>query len=303
MKAVVMHEYGGPEVLQYETYPDPVAGPGEVVVQVAATSVNPIDITQRSGAAKAFFPLTFPAVIGWDIAGTVARVGAGVTGFTVGDRVFTWAFHTYAELCAVKAELLAKVPDGLDLGKAGALPLVTVTGNQLALVAGGVQAGQTVLVSGAVGAVGRSAVFASKERGARVVAGVLTTQIDEAKALGVDQVVALDDARAFAALAPVDVVANTVRGKTMEQLLGKVKTGGVFASVTGVPDNAAKNYPGIKTVGFQSKQDAKTLVAMARAFQDGKLVIPIDRTMSLRDAAKAHAVVEKGVNGKVVLAV
>jgi NADPH:quinone reductase-like Zn-dependent oxidoreductase len=288
MNAIVMHEYGGPDVLKYETYPDPVAGAGEVVVP---------------GAVKAFFPLTFPVVIGWDIAGTVVRVGSGVTGVGVGDRVFTWAFHTYAELCAVKAELLAKVPDGLDLAKAGALPLVTVTGSQLALVAGGVQAGQTVLVSGALGAVGRSAVFAAKERGARVIAGVLKKQVDEAKVLGADQVVALDDESAFGALAPVDVVANTVRGKTAEQLLGKVKKGGVFASATGVPDNAEKNYPGIKTVGFHSKQDPKTLVALARAFQDGKLVIPIDRTMPLRDAAKAHAVVEKGVNGKVVLTV
>jgi NADPH:quinone reductase-like Zn-dependent oxidoreductase len=230
----------------------------------------------------------------------VVRVGPGGDAVSAGDKVLAWASHTYAELCAVKAELLAKVPDGLDLVEAAALPLVTTTGSELISVAAGVKAGQTVLVSGAFGGVGRSAVFAAKKQGAKVVAGVLKKQLATAASLGVDEVVALDDESAMKALAPVDVVANTVRGKTAEQLLGKVKSSGIFASVTGAPANA-KDYPSVKVAAFVSRQDAGTLGRMAQAVAARKLVIPIDRKLRLKDAAEGHAIVGKGGTGKVLL--
>jgi len=97
MKAIVVHEYGGPEVLKFEEYPDPVPGPGEVLVRVAAASVNPIDYKRRAGLTKDFYPLQFPALIGVDMAGTVAKVGPEVEGFSVGDQVFAMADNTYAE--------------------------------------------------------------------------------------------------------------------------------------------------------------------------------------------------------------
>src|SRR6202451_3615018 len=210
MKAIVVHEYGGPEVLKFEEYPDPVAGPGEVLVRVAAASVNPIDYKRRAGLTKDFYPMTFPGLIGVDMSGTVAELGPGVEGFFVGDHVFAMADNTYAELCVVKADVLAKVPTGLDLIEAAALPLVTVTGNQL-MLATEIKAGQTVMVVGAVGNVGRSAVFTAKDRGATVIAGILKKQFDEAKTVGADQVVATDD-DAIASLALLDAVADTVGG-------------------------------------------------------------------------------------------
>jgi NADPH:quinone reductase-like Zn-dependent oxidoreductase len=158
MKAIVVHKYGGPEVLKFEDYPDPVPGAGEVLVRVAATSVNPIDCKRRAGLTKDFYPLTFPGLIGIDLAGTVEKMGPGVEDFSVGDRVFAMADNAYAELCVVKADVLAKVPKGLDPIAAAALPLVTVTGNQL-LSATGIKAGQTVVVAGAAGNVGRSGGF------------------------------------------------------------------------------------------------------------------------------------------------
>ncbi len=117
------------------------------------------------------------------MAGTVAKIGPGVEGFSIGDQVFAMADNTYAELCVVNAAVLAKVPKGLDLIQAAALPLVTTTGNQL-LSATGVKSGQTVMVVGAGGNVGRSAVFTAKQRGAVVIAGVLKRQMDEAKSVG-----------------------------------------------------------------------------------------------------------------------
>ena len=299
MKAIVVHQYGGPEVLKFEDYPNPVPGPGEVLVRVAATSVNPIDYKRRAGLTKDFYPIHFPGLIGVDMAGTVVKIGPGVEGFAVGDQVFAMADNTYAELCVVKAAILAKVPKGLDLIQAAALPLVTTTGNQL-LSATGIKAAQIVMVIGAAGNVGRSAVFTAKERGAIVIAGVLKRQIDDAKTVGADQFVATDDDTAIANLPPLDAVADTVGGGIAGKLIARVKPGGVFASVLGAPQNAAK-YPSVQVVPVFSKFDRKTLEFMAEAVRDGKLVIPIGLKLPLSEAAAAQATAEKGGVGKILL--
>ena len=299
MKAIVVHEYGGPEVLKFEEYPDPVPGQGEVLVRIAAASVNPIDYKRRAGLTKDFYPIHFPGLIGVDMAGTVVKVGPGVEAFTVGNQVFAMADNTYAELCVVKADVLADIPEGLDLIEAAALPLVTTTGNQL-LSGTGIKAGQTVMVVGAAGNVGRSAVFTAKERGATVIAGVLKRQMDEAKNVGADQVVATDDDTAIANLSPLDAVADTVGGRTAEKLIAKVKPGGVFATVLEAPQNAAK-YPSVKAVFVFSKFDRNTLQFMSEAVRDGKLVIPISLKLPLSEAAKAQAAAEKGGIGKILL--
>jgi NADPH:quinone reductase-like Zn-dependent oxidoreductase len=299
MKAIVVHQYGGPEVLKFEDYPDPVPGPGEVLVRVAATSVNPLDYKRRAGLLKDFYPLQFPGLIGVDMAGTVVKIGPGVEGFSAGDHVFAMADNTYAELCVVKAAALAKVPKGLDLIQAAALPLVTVTGNQL-MSATGIKAGQTVLVLGAGGNVGRSAVFTGKQRGATVIAGVLKKQLDEVKTVGADQVVATDDDTSIVNLPPLDAVADTVGGRTAEKLIAKVKAGGVFATVLAPPQSAAY-YPSVKVAHVVSKFDRKTLEFMAEAVRDGKLVIPISQKLPLSEAAEAQAAAEKGGTGKILL--
>ncbi|MGB6537881.1 MAG: NADP-dependent oxidoreductase [Xanthobacteraceae bacterium] len=301
MKAIVVHQYGGPEVLNFEEYPDPVAGRGEVLVRVAAASGNPIDYKRRAGLTKDFYPMTFPGLIGVDVSGTAVKVGPGVEAFTVGDRVFAMADNTYAELCVVKADVLADIPEGLDLIEAAALPLVTTTGNQLAS-ATGIKAGQTVLVAGAAGNVGRSAVFTAKQMGATVIAGVLKRQMEQAKSVGADQLVATDDDNAIANLPPLDAVADTVNGKTAEKLIAKVKPEGVYASVVEPPKNAA-NYPSVKVVHVFSKFDRRTLEFMGEAVRDGKLVIPICPRFPLSQAAEAQAIAEKGGTGKILLVV
>lgn len=299
MKAIVVRQYGGPEVLKFEDYPDPVPVAGEVLVRVAASSVNPIDYKRRAGLTQDFYPMKFPSLIGVDVAGTVVKIGPGVEDFSVGDQVFAMADNTYAELCVVKAAVLAKVPKGLDLIQAAALPLVTTTGNQL-LLATGVKAGQTVLVVGGAGNVGRSAVFTAKACGATVLAGVLRRQIDDAATVGADRVIATDDDTAIANLPQLDAVADTVGGRTAEKLIAKVKAGGVYASVVEVPQNAA-TYPSVKVVHVFSKFDRKTLEFMADAVRDGKLVIPISQKLPLSDAAEAQAAAERGGTGKILL--
>jgi NADPH:quinone reductase-like Zn-dependent oxidoreductase len=300
MKAVVLHEYGGPEKLKYEDFPDPVAGEGHVLVRVAASSVNPIDYKIRSGAMKQFYPVEFPAILGRDISGIVRTLGAGVSEFKPGDKVIALGNKAYAELAVVAAKDVALVPDGLDLVKAAALPLVTLTGEQLITRGIKIQAGQTVLVSGAVGGVGRSAVWTAKKAGAKVIAGVKRSQVKEAATLGVDQVLALDDATAMEKLGFIDAVADTVGGETAQKLLGKVKQGGVFASVLGPPANAGM-HPTVKIEAVAVRPDAAMLRTMAEDVAAGRFAIPIDRMVPLADASAAHAAAEKGGIGKILL--
>jgi NADPH:quinone reductase-like Zn-dependent oxidoreductase len=300
MKASVIHQYGGPEVLKYEEYPDPAVGEGQVLVRLAAAGINPIDIKRRSGAAREYAPIKFPGILGADLSGTVEKLGPGVTGFAVGDKVFAYADHTYAQFCVVPAATLVKIPSGLDLIEAAALPVVTTTGNMLITLGTAIKARQTILVTGAVGSVGRSAVYTAKSRGAIVIAAVLKKQLDQAATLGADQVVATDDEAAIAKLPPLDAVADTVNGKTAAALTAKVTKGGVFASVLGPPSNA-KDYPSVRIVPVFARPDPGTQTEMAIAVAEGKLEIPIGRKLPLSRAAEAHAIVEKGGAGKVLL--
>ncbi len=300
MKASVLHQYGGPDALVYEDFPDPAPAPDGVLIKVAAASVNPVDLLQRAGGTKEYLPVPFPGVIGWDVAGTVRGIGTDVTGFLVGDHVMAWGFATYAELCTVKASVVSKVPEGLALQDAAALPLATTTGSQLISVGSGLKAGQTILVSGALGSVARAAVRTAKDRGGIVIAGVRGSQVEEAGQLGADQVLALDDTAAMSQLAPVDIVANTVRGETADRVIAKVKKGGTFVSATGAPATAAE-YPEVKVVSFVSRQNPATMDYMAAEVRAGRLLIPISRRMSLREAREAHELMQTGVSGKILL--
>ena len=300
MKAVVLHEYGPPSKLKYEDFPDPKPGRGEVLVAVRATSLNPIDWKMRSGVTKEYFPVTFPAILGRDVAGIVRELGEGVKDFAIGDRVFALAWGTYAELCVVKASELARIPDGLDMTVAAAVPLVSVTGDQLIRKATGVQPGQTIVLTGAVGSVGRCALFAASEIGANVIAGVRKSQIVEAKSLGATEAIDLSDDSAIAKLGTVDGVADTVGGDIAPRLLGKVKPGGNFGSVLGPPKDAAL-HPTVNIRPMTAQPNPATYVHYGEAIRDGKLQLPIDRIMPLGDAAAAQAAAEKGGVGKIVL--
>lgn len=300
MKAVVLHEYGPAKNLKYEDFADPSPSAGEVLLRVHAVSLNPIDWKMRSGAAKERFPLSFPAILGRDVAGIVSKLGEGVEGFKVGDRVFALAHATYAEFCVVKAAELALIPEGLEITTAGAVPLVSLTGNQLIRRGASVQAGQTIILTGVLGSVGRCALFAALEIGAKVIAGVRKQQIDEALSLGAIAAIDTDDDKSIASLGIVDAVADTVNHDVAAKLIAKVKPGGIFASVLGPPSNAAL-HPTVQVNPIMSGPDPKTIVHYAEAIRDGKLKLPIDRLMPLAEAAEAQALAEKGGIGKIVL--
>jgi NADPH:quinone reductase-like Zn-dependent oxidoreductase len=300
MKAIVLHEYGPPSNLKLEDFPDPKPGPGEVLVRVQAVSINPIDWKLRSGAAKSIFPLNFPAVLGRDVAGTVRALGPGVQGFAVGDRVFALAHATYAELCVVKASELAHIPDKLDMTTAAAVPLAALTGDQLIRKATNVQPGQTILLAGALGSVGRCALFAALEIGAHVIAGVRKQHIEEAMDLGAIAAIDINDDTAISTLGSLDAIADTVGGTIAGRLITKVKPGGLYGTVVMPPSNAAL-HPTVTVNHIMATPDPATVVHYAKAVRDGKLKLPIDRILPLSKAAEAQAAAEKGGIGKVIL--
>jgi NADPH:quinone reductase-like Zn-dependent oxidoreductase len=300
MKAVVIRKYGGPEELKFEDFQDPVVGPGEVLVKTFATSINPFDIKIRSGAVKDWVPLEFPAILGLDVSGTVTAVGPGVKSFGVGDKVFAQAMKCYATLCTVKADDLAKLPAGMDLAPAAAIPTVINTGAQLADLAHSNGKKATVLVLGAVGNVGRSAVYRLKQHSATVIAGVLKKQASDAKKTGADLVVALDDDKEIEGLPTLDAIADTISGPNAAKVVRKLKSAGIFASVLAAPPNASER-PDMVVKTMFVKNDAKMLSEMGQAVQSGKLSIPMGKSFPLKDASAAHAAAEAGSPGKILL--
>ncbi len=302
MKAVVLHEYGGPEKLQFEDrVPEPQVSGDTVLVAAAAASVNPIDWKVRSGARQKDFPLTFPAILGRDVSGVVRAVGANVKHFKPGDRVLALSNRTYAELVAVGDSDLTHLPDGLDLADAAAIPLIALTGEQLVRLATKFQKGQTVLVTGAVGSVGRAAVHTAKKMGAQVIAGVRQKSLKDAESLGVAGVVAIDDDDAIASLGPVDAIADTVGGEVAAKLFKKIKPGGSFGYASVVPENMAALNPTVTITRVFAKPDPAKVREFADDVRDGKFVLPIGRRLPLRSAAEAHVLGEKGGVGKIVL--
>ena len=300
MKAVLLYSYGDPEQLRYEETAMPKYGDNEVLVKVRATSINPIDVKIRSGAAKSRFSIDFPAILGRDLSGEVVETGRNVQGFPKGMRVMALANGTYAEYTVAKADVIAPIPDALNFEQAGALPLVTTTGAQLIERAVKPKAGQTVLVTGALGGVGRTAVHVIRKHGASVLAGVRAKEKEEASKLSVDGVVAIDSDEEIEHLHDLDAIADTVGGTTIQRLLKAIRKGGVLGSVLGEPEGA-KKYD-IRVEAFMVQPDASRLYQLADDVSRHEFSIPIARTMKLQEIQEAHRIFERGgLIGKIVL--
>jgi len=302
MRAVVLHEYGGPEKLKFEdNVPEPQISGGTVLIAAAAASVNPIDWKLRSGTVHNRLPLTFPVILGRDVSGVVRAVGANVKHFKPGDRVLALSNATYAELVAVDDSDVAHLPDGVDLANAAAIPLISLTGDQLVRLATNVKKGQIVLITGALGSVGRAAVHTAKKIGAQVIAGVRGKDLDDARSLGVSEVLAIDDDKAIEKFRLVDAIADTVGGDVAAKLIAKVRQNGSFGYVSVLPESAAAQNPTVKITRVFAKPDPSKVREFADDVRDGKFVLPIGRRMPLRDAAEAHVLGEKGGIGKILL--
>lgn len=301
MRAVLLHEYGSPEKLKFEdNVPEPQISGSTVLIAAAAASVNPIDWKLRSGIRQKDSPLSFPAILGRDVSGIVRAVGANVKHFKAGDRVLALSNATYAELVAVDDSDVTHLPDGLDLADAAAIPLISLTGDQLVRLATNVKKGQVVLITGALGSVGRAAVHMAKKIGAQVIAGVRGKESDNARALEVSDVLAIDDDSSIENFRLVDAIADTVGGDVAARLIAKVKQDGSFGYTAVLPESAPKN-PTVKITRVRAQPDPSKVREFADDVRDGKFVLPIGRRMPLREASEAHVLGEKGGIGKIVL--
>jgi NADPH:quinone reductase-like Zn-dependent oxidoreductase len=302
MKAVVLHEYGGPEKLKFEdNVAEPQVSGNTVLIAATAASVNPIDWKLRSGAMQKTAPLSFPAILGRDISGIVRAVGANVKHFKVGDRVLALTNRTYAELVAVDDSDVTHLPDGVDPTDAAAIPLIALTGDQLVRIATNIQKDQVVLITGALGSVGRAAVHSAKKIGAQVIAGVRGKDLEAARSLGVSDVLAIDDDQAIEKFPLVDAIADTVGGDVAAKLITRVKPNGSFGYASVLPESASAKNPTVKITRVGARPDPSKVREFADDVRDGKFVLPIGRRMPLRDAAEAHALGQKGGIGKIIL--
>jgi NADPH:quinone reductase-like Zn-dependent oxidoreductase len=300
MKAVLLRGYGSVDQLTYEEVPIPVAATGEVLVKLISTSINPIDYKVRRGDMKNVMPLQLPAILGRDLAGQVVAIGKAVTSIKVDSLVLALANRTYAEYVTCKAETLALMPEGLDPVEAGVLPLVLTTGTQLIEKGINPRSGQRLLITGALGGVGRTAVHVAKTHGAHVIAAVRASQLPEAEKLGADEILALDDQKELDSLKELDAVADTIGHDVIDRLLPHIKKSGVLATVVGKPESA-KGRRDLQVNEVYSQPDGKRLGQLAREIAQGVFTIPIARRMKLTEIRQAQDLAEKGVNGKILL--
>ncbi len=299
MKAALLIGYGGVDQLEIRETPEPTVGPGEIKVRVVGASINPIDWKLRAGATRPGLKLELPAILGRDAAGEVVEVGPGVTRFRAGARVTGLVMGAYGERVVAKEDAWAAVPDKLDLVAAAAIPLVTLTGAELVDEGVRPRAGDTVLVTGALGSVGRTAAFVAKSRGVNVWAGVRRTQKTAAAALGAAGVVALDDEEDWRRLPTLDGIADTVGGPTTLKLLERLRKGGSLGTVVGEPPGARERAFEVRHVW--AHPDPDRLASLVRAVAEGALVIPIARRFPLSEIREAQTMAEKGAGGKVLL--
>ena len=299
MKAVVLTAYGDVTKLEVVDLPDPHPGPDQIKIRMVGAGLNPVDWKLRTGALQKMMPLVLPAVLGRDVSGEVVELGPGVTTFKVGDRVMGLVMGAYAELVVAATDAWAVVPNAMDLVDAAALPLILLTGAQLIDEAVKPHAGDRVLVAGALGSVGRVAVFVAKARGAKVWAGVRSAQREEAVLLGVDGVVALDDEAEVAAMPMLDALADTIGGPEIEKVLDRLKPGAIIGSVVGEP--AGAKHRGLVTHAMWTHPDATRLAELGKAVAEGKLVIPIAKRLPLAQVREAQTLAEHHPGGKVIL--
>lgn len=295
MKAIVINGYGGIEKLELADIHTPSTGVGETLVRVRATAVNPADLKWRAGMFADHRPLEFPHVLGNDVAGEVVEG----QDFPIGSRVAAKLFRGgYAEYAVVPSDLIALIPDGLDLNCAAAVATGGLTGFQMVEQAVDIRPDERVLVTGALGAVGRAVLYAAKRRGAYVVAAVRAAQRAQALALGADEAVALDDAVPTGG--PFDDVIDTVGGADVARLCRHLKPGGRIVTASTTPIEG-EDMP-VPVEFFAVRPSGVDLRGVLEAAATGKFDVPIAHILPLAEAARAHELLERGgLGGKIVL--
>ena len=317
MKAIFYEQHGTAEVLQVGERPTPEPQDNEVLVEVVATSVNPIDRRLRSGELQEYITRTFPVVPGWDLAGKIAKVGAKVTDWQVGDEVlglaFTWSIQhgSYAEYCPIDTASITEKPASISFEQAAALPLVSLTAWQALSEFGELKAGQSVFIQAGAGGVGSVAIPMAKHLGAKVYTTTSAKNHDYVKSLGADVIIdynADDYESALRQHEPngVDLVLEALLGNgTAEAAIRLTKDGGRVAYMNNEPPEMDEiKLRNIKAEFLHHRPDGAMLRELVDLYQSGKISLPKVQVRPLEEAMDAHLESEKGhTQGKIVLRV
>ncbi|WP_329093919.1 NADP-dependent oxidoreductase [Streptosporangium sp. NBC_01469] len=298
-----IHRYGDASVIRHDDIPRPMPGPGEVLIDVAATSFNPSDIGLRRGLLRSVFQLDLPCTLGGDVAGTVVEVGGGVRSLAVGDRVIgllSGGGGAAAEYVTAAEDILVAAPATVPLAHAAALPIAGLTAWQAVFEHAGVTSGQRVLVNGAGGGVGGFAVQLAKYAGAHVIATAGPRSTEMVLRLGADQIVDYTTTPLADALdEPVDVILNLV-AIGAETLIPLVRPGGVVVSIT-VPVTTPAGSP-VTAVHFVARNDTSHLAALVKLVDAGAVHLDISASRPLADLASVHRDAESArTRGKIIL--
>ena len=330
MRALVIHRYGGPDVLSIEDRPDPVPGPRDVLIDVRAASLNPLDFKLREGKVKMALRLKFPIGLGCDVAGTVRAVGAEVSGFAVGDAVYARLekdrMGGLAEQVAAAAAVVAKKPASVSFEHAAAVPLAALTALQALREVAQLTPGQRVLIHAGAGGVGTLAIQIAKILGLHVTTTTSTKNVGFVKELGADDVVdyTTEDVKRVRDL---DAVFDTLGGDSELTSISLVKKGGTVVGVGGLPDEAfakawlpaivrpalalmtrkrrkAAARAGVRFAYLFMRPDGAQLAELAAWIDAGQLRPVLHRTYPFAEVAAAFAELERGhARGKIVVTI
>jgi len=308
MKAIVVHAYGGPEVLKYEDRPRPEPKEDQILVRVIAASVNPVDEASRSEKYAKFFGITLPFIPGYDIGGIVEKTGAKITKFKPGDSVYAYLSLKdgggYAEYAVATEVETAPKPKLISFVEAAAVPVVALTAWQALIDTAKVSAGQTVLIHGGSGGVGSFAIQIAKARGAKVIATASTANQDLLKQLGADVAIDYTKQKFEDVAKDVDVVLDSVGKDTLARSYGAVKKGGFIVTLVARIDQAELDKHGIRGASLGVEPNSSELTEIGKLIDEKKNKVIVSQTFPLSEAVKAQEQVATGhTRGKIVLQV
>ena len=305
MKAAYIEQFGGPEVLQYGDLPDPVAAAGQVVVDVAAASVNGADWRVRAGQ---YGQATFPLVLGRDFSGSVAALGAGVDDLQIGDAVFgvleAGREGAYADKLAINAAIIAKKPDGLSHIDAAALALTGLTAVISVETTLKLQRGETILIQGGAGGVASFAIQLAKHLGARVITTTSAANADYVRSLGADEVIDYNTQDFTGAVKACDAVFDTVGGEVAQKSFAVLKPGGRAAFIASGPQAPKPDRGDVTALRPAVGRARAPLERIAALVTAGAVRPPEVKLYRLAQAAEAHRLSEsRHFRGKLVFQV
>src|SRR5437899_6518401 len=308
MKAIVVHNYGGPEVLKYEDTQLPEPKDDQILVRVIAAGVNPVDGMIRSGMFAKYEKTAFPMIPGADIAGVVEKTGAKITKFKVGDPVYAYVSLRngggYAEYTVATQDEAAPKPKSLTYVEAAAVPVVALTAWQALIDTAKLSAGQTVIIHGGSGGVGTFAIQIAKVRGAKVIATASTANQDLLKQLGADVAIDYTKTKFEDVARDVDVVLDSVGKDTLARFYGVVKKGGFIVTLVAQIDPAELDKHKYRGASLSVKPDSSELAEIGKLIDEKKIKVIVSEMLPLADAGNAQKQVATGhTRGKIVLKV